>query len=147
VEPLWNALLSHFQTEAMIGLKSLYNAERLYYESNGEWADHYSGVDVGFSDDSKYAFFLAPDQYEGRALAELGLTIPVDFTALGIPVPGVTDQGFVAVAIGNIDLDNNLDVWWIDHDNNLTNSNPDLWRTWKELLKITGDGESDDDRT
>jgi hypothetical protein len=91
---------------------------------------------LGIDGPARYTYFLSSTEHEGRPLEEMGLSIPVNFEALGAPVPGLTESGFVSVAIGNIDLDDELDVWWTDQSNTLRNPQSDVWGVWKLVLKI-----------
>src|SRR3972149_5916456 len=92
MEPVWNFLLSTFQAEATSGLHSLVFSEKIYHQSTSEWTEEFGDIGLGFDDDGKYVYFISPTEYEGRRLEELGLTLPVNFEALGAPVPGLTED-------------------------------------------------------
>lgn len=130
IEPIWNGLLGYFQAEAVRSLHAITNAQRGYYQANAVWTDEFGEVLIGMDDTARYSYFLSPDKYEGRPLIDMGLSIPVNFEALGVPAPGLTDDGFIVVAIGNIDLDGKLDVWWTDQSSTLRHPVNDIWGLW-----------------
>ena len=136
-ELIWNGLLSYFQSEATRGLNTISNAEKGHYQSYASWSENFGDILIGFDKSSKYVYFISPTEYEGRSLEELGLSLPVDFLSLDVPMPGLIEEGFVAVAIGNIDLDDELDIWWIDQNNIPRNSKSDVWSVWKAVLRIS----------
>ena len=131
--PIWVLLLSHFQSEALVGLGEIHNAESICYQNNSEFCELYSDLTLGFYEDGKYVFFLSPTEFQGKSIEKLGLNLPINFQELGTPVPGLTEDGYVAVAIGNIDLDEKLDIWCINQDGKVINPKSDVFNIWVVL--------------
>ncbi len=136
LHPIYNFLLSHFQNEAVSLLHSIVGAEYIHYQIDHTWAENFGDLNLGVSGPAKYCYFVSPTEYEGLDPESLGLRLPIDFQRLGSPDPGITDVGFVVVAIGNIDFDKKLDIWWIDNNKILHNPQNDIFSIWRELKKI-----------
>jgi hypothetical protein len=132
--PVWNLLLSHFQAEATIGLGAIYGAERMCYQKHGDFCDDFSDLILKFDEYGRYSFFLSPTEYQGKPIEDLGLSVPINFKKLGVPTPGLTEDGYIAVAIGNVDLDKDLDVWCINQDGKIINPKSDVYRYWLAII-------------
>jgi hypothetical protein len=124
-------------------LTSIATAEFAYFAERGEkhWGKTFE--EIGWSPTGRtiYVYFLTPTEYiyngkspgkpgehtgRWKTPEELGLVFPINFAKYNCPVPGVSAKGFTAVAIGNIDNDETLDVWWINNEKTLINSQNDL---------------------
>lgn len=100
-------------SEAKTNLASISTASISYYAEHNTWGNSFKLIKWEPQGKPKYTYFLSPTDYLGRPPEELGISIPLTNT-YGAPMPGASEKGFTAVAIGNIDGDDKLDVWWID---------------------------------
>jgi len=110
------------QSEVKTNLASITTAEIAFYAETNSWSGSFFQIGWWPVGKAKYVYFLTPTEHLGRLPEELGLRYPVDFGALGAPTPGYSENGFTAVAIGNVDSDATLDVWWIDQRKIPTNA-------------------------
>ena len=117
VVPILMVLFKHAQIEVHTCLMAINKAEFAYFSEHSMWSDSFSKIAWSPTDPANYTYFLSPTEYVGKTPEELGLSLPVDFSYFDVPAPGKYEIGFIAVAIGNVDLDDELDVWWIDKDN------------------------------
>jgi len=129
-----NIALGFFQVEADAGLALIIASQHGHYQSYGEFTEDFGELPVGFDETYKYTFFVSPTEHEGRPLEELGLSDPVDFESLGIPEPGLTEEGFVVVAVGEIDLDDGHDIWWADETGNQYNIRCDVFSIYRLVI-------------
>ena len=139
VIPVWHLLLAYFQGEARSTLNAIVKDETSYRQMNGSWAGTFDDFNFVVDKKGRYTYFLSPDEFAGRPPEELGLTFPVNFEALGAPEPGMGRDGLVVVAIGNIDLDPGLDVWWTDETLSMNNPQNDIsgiWQTIKDVVQL-----------
>lgn len=116
----------YFQQEAYGGLKTIYYSQRDFHDVYRRYSGNFSDIGWHFNGPIRYTYFVSPYEYRGRPPSELGLKLPIDFSAYNVPVPGPTENGYIAVAIGNLDDDNGLDVWWIDQSMTVTNGIDDV---------------------
>jgi type II secretory pathway pseudopilin PulG len=116
------------QSEAATLLRALSNYQRGYY---AEFQRYSGSVPESFAAEmAPRTYYLFLGMQGGPALAPSdSLQSPVSMQAalgrLGVSA-GVTKQGFVAAAVGNLDGDADYDVWVIDEDGNLVHLANDL---------------------
>lgn len=113
------------QSEAKTNLASLATASISYYAEKNIWGNSFKLIGWEPQGKTKYTYFLSPSEYIGRPPEELGISIPLTNT-YGAPMPGASKEGFTALAIGNIDDDDTLDVWWIDQAKDPRNAQNDV---------------------
>ena len=125
------------QKETIEFLADIVNSEFANYDQNSQWSDSFRKIRWYPPDNPQYTFFLSPTEHSGRTLEELGLSLPIDFSVFGAPEPGVSKNGFIAVAIGSAEWDDNLDVWWIDNNNQpiCTQNSAEYWPTFFGVIK------------
>ncbi|OGQ91800.1 MAG: hypothetical protein A2289_10100 [Deltaproteobacteria bacterium RIFOXYA12_FULL_58_15] len=116
------------QSEAKTNLKRLFVALKSTYVETGRYCRTFETC--GFTPDPtmKYLYFMGRDEIVGGAGADSVMLLrmramPV-LEALNIE-PGITRAGFTFVAVGDIDGDDELDVWTINQDNDLVNAQND----------------------
>jgi hypothetical protein len=129
VNPVWCMLLSHRQTEATVGLGYIARDQQARRLSSEAYGQNFSETLTSFDPDGQYVYYLSPTEHDGRDLASLGLSDPPDFAGLA-PEPGIDGESFTAVAIGNIDADPELDVWYVTQSRRIENSHCDYWSFW-----------------
>ncbi len=128
--------------EARTNLNAIYASQVSYYKKHGSYAGGGRAFNLtGWSTDgwSSYYYFMADDVIHSREVENeiLDKAINGDEWRLAIR-PEVSDKGFTAMAIGNVDIDEYLDVWMINDDAVLTNIIND-WDT-----NLAQDGVCDD---
>ena len=124
--PISISISKYYQSEAPSCLSSIVTAEISNYIMDDSWSDSFKQIGWAPYGPGRYSYFLTPTEYVGESPEELGIPMPVNFKAYGAPIPGLSENGFIAVAIGNIDSDDNLDVWWIDQNKTPLNSHDDV---------------------
>lgn len=106
------------RAEAQTNLDLIFRGEVSYHGENNTYGHTFDDIAFYPSGDRRYAYFL-----EGQTI-QPNLTLPYQLPAdLNL---SVTLSGFNAVAVGNIDCDDTLDVWQIDQDRTLVNLVDDL---------------------
>jgi hypothetical protein len=111
------------QSEPKINLGGIFTAEAVYFGEKNRFAASFDvmnwrpegsfGPDPAPGGRTRYAYFLP-----GQAIQpQIGgpFALPPDIK------PEVSETGFTAVAVGNIDGDNTLDVWTINDSKILEN--------------------------
>lgn len=121
VKPFMYFSEMYFQQEAVMGLTTIVSSNKEFHENHRRWASSFQDIGWSIEPPFRYTFFISETEYRGKPPSELGITPPVDFAAFGAPQAGADDAGFIAVAIGNLDRDPGLDVWWIDQTGEATN--------------------------
>jgi len=127
-EAYYDALIA-LANEAKSTLKTLFVALQSYLAETGRYCTTFQECGFQPKPNSRYLYFLSDREVRGGGGAE-------DLELLHIRAIMVLDQlhikpmirrhGFLIVAVGNIDSDEDLDVWTIDHENNLLNPLNDL---------------------
>ena len=84
-----------------------------YYSDFDRYGRNFYEIGWEAEEKTQYAYFLADDILQPEVGGPYQLPSEVETY--------VTDEEFVAVAVGNIDEDDELDVWTIDQDKNLVN--------------------------
>jgi hypothetical protein len=103
------------QIEAKQGLVTLYQAEQIYFERNGKYAKSFRDLDMTFTDNLRYAFFLSETEVIQPHNISKPYSIPAKYRAF------VDDSQFQILAVGNVNLNPDLDVWAINERKQLRN--------------------------
>ncbi|MBX7112745.1 MAG: DUF4190 domain-containing protein [Myxococcaceae bacterium] len=111
------------QAECKTQLKSLWVAQRMFHEERHAWAGQFGELAFRPEQGNRYSYFLTATEViladPKRAVS--GATPPSHVAALhehGIEV-GVSDEGFTAACVGNIDNDPVLDIWTISSEDRM----------------------------
>jgi type II secretory pathway pseudopilin PulG len=103
-------------------LMSLYVEMQMYQAENNRYCRNFSECS-SWAPSSEYLFLLGDDMKHPPSMGDAEL-LKVQALALlesmGIS-PVVTNDGFVVVAVGNLDSDADLDVWTLDHNGEVFN--------------------------
>ena len=86
------------QTEAKTNLSAIYTAQKIFYTLNQSYAEDIKKLDLGLAQGDPYT----------------------------LTIQEASTSNFKAQAEGNIDDDDVLDTWTIDHDKNLLNTIDDV---------------------
>ena len=117
------------RSEAKVNLKALLVAQMSYHAETGRYCPTFAECAFSIEPGATYLYFMGPNEAQGGDAADspdlLRMQAAMVLDQLGIE-PGVHAQGFRAVAIANLDRDQDLDVWMIDESNNLVNLVNDL---------------------
>ncbi|OGQ89746.1 MAG: hypothetical protein A2289_10540 [Deltaproteobacteria bacterium RIFOXYA12_FULL_58_15] len=107
------------QSEAKMNLKAIFVGAKSSFAENGKMGTTFEAI--GFKPDgTRYTYYFGDDSIEPeQALAE---PLPDEVETFVEPDSGK----FRAVAIGNVDSDDTLDVWIIDDENHLENISNDV---------------------
>jgi type IV pilus assembly protein PilA len=112
------------QSEAKAGLKALFTSQMAFRAEFDKFCRTFKECDWEAEPTSSYLYFTSlKDVSGGMLLPDRDATLKqarAAMRAAGI-TPKVDKKGFVFVAVGNIDADEDLDIWTIDNDNNLLN--------------------------
>lgn len=139
------------QTEAKMALAGLYTAEKAFHAEYEQYTTDIESIGFKPYEPTQYKFgFAAPSTIVKPFLAKQVDAIKYDPNRMTsdifketygdrVPASSFTDlvqkhcpdctaseNGFKIVAIGNLDEDETLDVWTIDHDKNLVNISDDV---------------------
>lgn len=108
------------QAEAKVSLAKIHTMQNAYRGQYRKFSD--SLLELGFESQgiSRYSYFLTPDNYILKEGIDIR-NIPAEYKDMAF---AQQDQ-YLAVAIGNIDADPDLDVWIIDNNKNLRNIKDD----------------------
>jgi len=106
------------QAEVKVNLQNICTAQMQAYVEKAQYATTFAELQFTPPENSSYAYFLSADQ----ALQPAGknYALPPDVQAF------VSADTFQVVAVGNIDRDDDLDIWTIDQNQNLSNLADDL---------------------
>lgn len=108
------------QSEAKSNLAAIHTGETAYFAENNEYIDNFGAI--GFSvtgQTQRYSYELGADDLEPAD--------PISPAACNTTgEDAVTATAFTAGATGNIDGDDDCDVWTIDDGKNLTNTSNDV---------------------
>lgn len=107
------------QSEAKSNLSAIFVCEIAYFGENECYGRTFEGIGWHPEGTYRYAYFLGDDVVQPFAGPSYQLPEGIDAY--------VDENGFKAIAVGNIDADPDLDVWVIDQDKNLTNVINDLF--------------------
>ena len=99
-------------------LETVYLRQSAQKAVQGSYCENFEDCGVKIPVDSEYVYFMGSKAVVGgggpadpRGLRLDGIAV---MSALGV-VPIATPDGFLAIAIGNVDHDGGLDVWIVDH--------------------------------
>lgn len=111
------------RAEAYMNLSSIYAAQKAYWAEHGTYSDVLSGDGgIGWQPEGNINYTYGFSGSEGRNYFTGKLKTPMS----GLGNPHADSQGFVAVAIGDIDGDGQPDVLTVDQNNNITVMQDDL---------------------
>ncbi|HET6347301.1 MAG TPA: hypothetical protein VFH51_20380 [Myxococcota bacterium] len=117
------------QAEAQQGLRTIALAQSAYYAENGHYCPSFAACGLTPPRTSRYFYFLGPDEVAGggdsQATVELEERAREELRQLEL-TPKSGGHDFLAVAVGNADDDDGLDVWTIDAANHLVHLQDDL---------------------
>ncbi len=107
------------QSECKTTLKALYVAEKSYESEKGKFSDSFEEVGDPVMPGNRYSYFLSESSVKPADAARHPSVAHEDHAAAlgrhGIQV-GVTEKGFTAACVGNVDSDETLDVWSISSE-------------------------------
>lgn len=109
------------QSEAKSNLAAIHTGETAYFAENNQYIDNFGAI--GFSvtgQTQRYSYELASADIEPATAIT---PAACNTTGLDAITPG---SAFTAAATGNIDGDDDCDVWTIDDEKNLTNTSNDV---------------------
>jgi hypothetical protein len=134
--PMYSLIMNHGQTEAYSFLDAIATDETAQFQEKGKYSDNFQDMTLSGQRPLSYVLFLSPTEYIGDP-GNLGLKIPLNFKQYGVPEPGVTDDGYIVVAIGNIDFDKSLDILWMNQNKQITviYNDPGYMNNLKDILK------------
>jgi len=104
------------QSEARMNLGAIFTAEVAYYGEHDRFGATFDQIEWT-EQGAHYAFFLPGQAVQPRIGGPYELPADVN--------PYVSEDTFMAVAVGNIDNDDTLDVWVIDDEKELRNVSND----------------------
>lgn len=99
------------QSEAKSNLVAIHTGEIAYFAENNSYIDDFNAIGFGVTGSSQRYYYELGNSSLG--------SLPPGCTASTLDT--VSDSGFTAVAIGNIDGDQTCDVWTIDEGKTLVN--------------------------
>jgi type IV pilus assembly protein PilA len=111
------------QSEAKTNLKGLWVAQKSHFAETGRYCTTFQECGWEPEKGARYIYLLGSEALGGDAAESysmLRMRASAELTELGIQ-PEVRQDGFLLVAVGNIDSDTDLDVWTIGPDNVLNN--------------------------
>ena len=111
------------QAEAKTYLRSLFSAQKAYYAENGRYCTSFSECGWEPAPGARYIYMLAQEAVGGDQADSyplLRMRASAALTELDIE-SRVKKESFLLIAVGNIDSDDDLDIWTIDQDNNVSN--------------------------
>ncbi len=110
------------QSEAKTTLKMLYTAQKAYFAENGRYCRNFTECGVEVDPNARYLYFMGRQMVTGGGGSAEAEAL---FDRSGILLdaldlhPEVKKTTFLLVAVGNIDGDDDPDVWSINQDNAL----------------------------
>ncbi len=111
------------RAEAYMNLSSIYAAQKAYWAEHGKYSDVLNGDGgIGWQPEGNINYTYGFIGSAGRNNFVGKLNTPMS----GIGNPHADQQGFVVVAIGDIDGDGNPDVLTVDQNNNIVVVQDDL---------------------
>lgn len=106
------------QSEAKQNLGAIFTCEVAYFVENNTYGSNFNGLGWAPEGENRYAYFIAEDVIQARAGGPYQIPASIETYA--------NQENFQALAIGNIDKDDTLDVWAIDDTKFLKNLVNDL---------------------
>ena len=117
------------QAEAKSTLKSMFASQKAYEVEHGTFCKSFEECAYSPPPGSRYLYFMSPQEIEGGDSASdtssLRMQANILLNELNVE-PEVKKNRFLLVAVGDLDSDQDLDVWMIDEANNLVNLVNDL---------------------
>jgi type IV pilus assembly protein PilA len=119
------------QSEAKTNLKAIYTAETGYFGENNTY-NTFDKVNWSPVGTARYTYSLGAaagiptPPTAGTSVLIAGVPALADTDFAVAPARAVTDNGFIAGAVGNIDNDPDLDEWTINDNNSLFNDFNDV---------------------
>lgn len=111
------------RAEAYMNLSSIYAAQKAHWAEHGTYSDVLSGDGgIGWQPEGNINYTYGFAGAEGRNYFTGKLKTPMS----GVGNPHADKNGFVAVAIGDIDGDGQPDVLTVDQNNNIVIVTDDL---------------------
>lgn len=137
VMPGYSIIMGQGRLEAISFMEGIILAEWIHHEEKGGWSESFDEIAFSGEKPGEYIYFISPTESLGDLPDNSVLGLPIDFESMGAPLPGPTDNGFIVVAIGNIDFDNTLDVLWMDQNKKITivNNDTDYAGNFIDLIK------------
>jgi type IV pilus assembly protein PilA len=102
------------QSEAKINLTAIWMAQEEYHYDTNQYGETFQEIVWAPEGQTRYSYHLLPGEVIDASVGG-PYSLPPDVEAF------VDDFTFQAVAVGNIDPDDTLDVWTIDQDKTLKN--------------------------
>jgi hypothetical protein len=110
------ALILARRMEVKSELQSLALAEKAFFAENSAYSALFDDLGAGLAP-RNWAYFLPGNSLQPP---NLNFALPPETS------PRADTDGFLIVAVGNLDSDPALDVWTIDQSNNIVNAIDDL---------------------
>ncbi len=112
------------QAEAKSNLEALHAAQRAYFAEQNRYCTSFQRCGWKPESGARYIYLLSRQEMLGGDQSEsstlLRMRASAELAELGV-TPEVRRRSFLAVAVGNIDSDSDLDVWSIDELGQLEN--------------------------
>lgn len=111
------------RAEAYMNLSSIYAAQKAYWAEHGKYSDVLSGEGgIGWQPEGNINYSYGFPGSQGRNYFMGKLNTPLS----GVGNAHADAQGFVAIAVGDIDGDGMPDVLMVDQNNNIVILSDDL---------------------
>lgn len=105
------------QSEAQTELRGVDVAQQAYRQRHGTWCPDANACRLGQLSGTRYIYFLTDDMVRGGDKASDKASLirrgRVAMKALGMQAR-MAEDGFLAIAVGDLDGDPDLDIWTID---------------------------------
>jgi len=108
------------QSEAKINLSAIFTMQAMFQGERDTYAHTFNEMGWEPSGTHAYTYFLGKDEIQAKKGGPYQL--PANVKAK------VGKEEFLAVAVANIDRDDTLDVWTIDHEKNFENLVDDVMK-------------------
>lgn len=114
------------QSEAKTVLSTIHAAQIMHLEQHGRYGQSFEECSLSADElPEHYIYFMGQDVLRGPETEDLHGHAEEVLADLEL-APTISRTGFLAVAVGNIDGDDELDIWTIDQDGELNNVVSDL---------------------